>query len=210
MKKITSPKRLQNLLETGHITSFFSSADLPFELYQFAKGEFLNNELDPSRYLLFPVSGSVRILHVRDDGTMYQIASGRSMTCLGDMEFASGRISPYLVEAVTSCSCVVLPLRDVRTALENDPVFLRFLLRQLAAKMDLSTATQAIPRSLKERLDFYIRTQCTDNTLKGVAKAASALAVSRRQLLRILKQMCEEEIMTKTGKGSYVLNTEKK
>ncbi len=207
MKKINSSKQLHSLLEANHISSFFTSPDLPFELYQFAKGEFLNNKLDPSRYLLFPVSGSVRILHVRDDGTMYQIASGRSLTCLGDMEFASGRISPYLVEAVTSCRCIVLPLQNVRTILENDPVFLRFLLGQLAAKMDLSTASQAIPRSLKERLDFYIRTQCTDNTLKGVAKTASALAVSRRQLLRILKQMCEEGIMTKTGKGSYVLKT---
>jgi CRP-like cAMP-binding protein len=210
MKKTNSQKRLQTFLEADHISSFFSSPDLPFELYQFEKGEFLNNELDPSGYLLFPVSGSIRILHVRDDGSMYQIASGRSLTCLGDMEFASGRISPYLVEAVTVCQCIVLPLKNTRSSLENDPVFLRFLLCQLAEKMDLSTASQAIPRSLKERLDFYIRTQCTDNTLKGVAKAASALGVSRRQLLRILKQMCEEGTMAKTGKGTYTLQAEKK
>ena len=205
MELIRNRKMLESLLERHRITSFFRNSDLPFALYQFEKGEYLDSELDPSQHLIFPVSGTLRILHIRPDGTQDQIASGKQFTCLGDMEFASGKITPYLVEIMSPCMCIVLPLRGIRGRLENDPVFLRFLLGQLAEKIDVSTASKALPRSLTERLDFYIRTQCQDNTLKGVEKAASALACSKRQLLRILKQLCKEGKMVKTGHGSYKL-----
>lgn len=207
MKKIPDQKLLSRLLSRHSIESFFSVQDLPFELYSFEKGEYLNNELDPLEYLLFPVSGAVRILHIRDDGSVHQISAENKTLCLGDMEFATGRTSLYLIEAAHSGYCIALPLKECRKQLKQDPVFLNFLLGQLARKIELASASQALPRNLKERLDFYIRTQCQDNTLKGVERAASALSVSKRQLLRILKELCNEGIMEKEGKGTYRLLT---
>ncbi|MCR4950576.1 MAG: hypothetical protein K6A40_04545 [Solobacterium sp.] len=205
MKKINDPEKLKHLIRINRIDTYFQDADLPFELYVFDRGEFLNNELDPFDYFSFVVSGTIRILNIRDDGSSYQLASGSGFSVLGDLEFGSGTLSPYLVEIVRKTYCVSLPLKKCRQKLENDPVFLRMILQSLSQKLEAVTAAAAVPKNLSERLIHYMQYECEDQTLKAVEKSAARLLCSKRQLLRILKQMCEEGRIKKTGKGTYVL-----
>ena len=205
MKKINDPEKLKKLIRANKIDGFFQDADLPFVLYSFERGEFLNNELDPLDHFSFVVSGTIRILNIRDDGSSYQLASGSGFSVLGDLEFGSGSLSPYLVEIVRKTYCVSLPLKKCRRKLENDPVFLRMILQSLSQKLEAVTAAAAMPKTLSERLLHYMRNECEDRTLQAVEKSATRLSCSKRQLLRILKQMCEEGRIRKTGKGTYVL-----
>lgn len=205
MKRIKDEKKISRLLNEHHIRELFSSSDLPFELYAFEKGEFLNNELDPLHYITFVISGTIRILNIRDDGSLYQIASGSGFSCLGDMEFGSGQISPYLVEALRKTLCLVLPLAECRRQLENDPVFLRFLLKNVTAKLSGMTAAAAGPKTLREKTLYYMANECEDHTLSGVEKASCALACSKRQLLRILRSLCDENRIVRLGRGRYRL-----
>ena len=205
MKKVKDMKKLNEYLDQYHIRDCFSDPDLPFELYSFEKGEFLNNELDPFLYFSFVVSGTIRILHIREDGSVYEIASGRGPFSLGDMEFGSGEMSPYLVEVIRKTFCISLPLEKCRTKLENDPAFLRYLLRTIAEKMMAVTASLAMPKTLSEKVIHYMQYECPNQTLVGVERASYSLSCSKRQLLRILKQLCEEGIVEKTGRGTYHL-----
>ena len=205
MKKIKNEKQIHELLTKYHILSYFTYPNLPFELYIFEKGEFLNNEIDPYNYFCFILSGSSRILHVREDGSTKQIATIHESTCFGDIEFATGMYSAYLVEILKKTYCLAIPLSSCRKQLENDPVFLRYVLRNIGEKMEKVTTETVLPRDLEERVLYYIRYRCENKTLQGVENTASALSCSKRQLLRILKKMCEEEILVKEGKGTYKL-----
>lgn len=206
MKIIKDEKRIAEMINKHGIRELFSDPRLPFELYQFDKGEYLNNLLEPDRYISFIVSGTIRILNIRDDGSYYEIASGSGFSCIGDMEFGSGDISPYLVEIIRKTFCISLPLKKCRKKLENDPVFLRYILRSVTKKLNAATAMAAGPKTLQEKVLFYMEHECEDQTLKGVEKASYALSCSKRQLLRILKQFCEEGKVIRSGKGTYILH----
>ena len=205
MKKIKNEKRTDELIHLHGIHHLFTDPDLPFELVQFEKGEYMNNLLEPDQYLSFIVSGTIRILNIRDDGSLYEIASGSGFSCIGDLEFCSKEVSPYLVEIVRKTLCIVLPLKQCRGKIENDPVFLRYLLGSLAKKLHASTAMAAMPKTLEEKVLYFMENECENHTLKGVEKASYALSCSKRQLLRILKRFCEEGKVTKTAKGAYML-----
>ena len=205
MKKTENQNRLNGYLHKYHLQQYFSDMDLPFELYGFARGEFLNNELDPYEYLCFLVSGSARIMHVRDDGSYYRIADAMPLTLFGDMEFAKNAQTPYLIEISQPAECVVLPLKQCAAKLRQDPVFLCYLLSSLARKLDMLTEMNAFPKNLKEKVLHYMTYLSPDHSLTGIEATATTFSFSRRQLLRILKSLCEENKIRKTGKGRYEL-----
>ncbi len=202
MKIIENADTIQALLKQHDILSIFSDT-VPCTLYEFEKGEFLNNELDPYNYFCFIISGASRILHIREDGSMFQIALINDFTCFGDIEFATGNYSPYLVEITKRTQCIAIPLQLCRKQLENDPLFLRFVLKNIGEKMEKITSENVLPKDLEERVLYYINYMCKNKTLRGVENASSALSCSKRQLLRILKKMCDEGILIKEGKGTY-------
>lgn len=205
MKKINDPKKVKELVYREGIDKYFSGPDLPFELYIFDRGEYLNNELDPFLYFSFMISGRIRILNIREDGSLFQIAEGSGFSVLGDLEFGSGTASQYLIEVLRKTYCISLPLNLCRSKLENDPVFLMAIFRSLALKLDALTASVAVPKTLEERLLHYMENECDNQILTGIEKAASRLSCSKRQLLRILKKLCGEEVIVKTRKGRYEL-----
>lgn len=207
MRKIENQKKLNFWLEKYDIPGFFSCPNHSFELYQLEKKEYLNNELDPMDCILFVVSGSINILHVREDGSIFQIASVSGLICLGDTEFASGKPSPYLVEAAGRITCIALPLKKTRKELEEDPVFLSFIASELAKKIEAMTAFLAVPNSLPERVLYYLEKESPDHELHGIEKTACALSCSKRQLIRILNKLMEEDKIIRIGRGRYRLNT---
>ncbi len=205
MKKENNAKRLNGFLTRFGIPSFFGISPLPFELYSASRNETVNNELEFADHLVFFVAGAITITHVRDDGTSFTISELKEFTVLGDMEFAASAVSPDLVETRKKSWFVVLPLKDIRSQLMNDPVFLRNLLASISRKFILFSAAMTVPGSLRTRLLYHMQVTQNDHMIHSVVRTCSQLQCSKRQLLRILKQLCEEGIIEKNGKGSYRL-----
>ncbi len=202
MKKIENNQRKEAYLDRYFIRSLFRFPDrIGFELYEFSKGEIINNLMDPIDYLLFTVDGKIRICNVRNDGTPVLLVEEEDFTVLGDIEFARNEVSAYIVEAASKVTCLSVDVNRHHSVLENDPVFLSFLLRSVAEKLALTTVYILEPEDLRERTIYYLQHQ----TLSGVASAASYLHCSKRQLLRILKCLQEEGTVIKTGRGTYRL-----
>ncbi len=202
MKKIENNQRKEAYLDRYFIRSLFRFPDrIGFELYEFSKGEIINNLMDPIDYLLFTVDGKIRICNVRNDGTPVLLVEEEGFTVLGDIEFARNEVSAYIVEAASKVTCLSVDVNRHHSVLENDPVFLSFLLRSVAEKLALTTVYILEPEDLRERTIYYLQHQ----TLSGVASAASYLHCSKRQLLRILKCLQEEGTVIKTGRGTYRL-----
>ncbi len=205
MKKIENIKRIEAYLNRYSVRSLFQRPEqIGFELYEFSKGENINNLMDPIDHLLFTVDGRIRIFNIRNNGTLALLVEGGGFTVLGDVEFARKEVSYYVVEAASRVTCLSIDMKKYRSVLENDPVFLSFLLRSVSEKLTMTTAYILEPEDLRDRTIYYFE-HADDQTLKGVAAAASYLNCSKRQLLRILKSLQEEGRVIKTGKGSYSL-----
>jgi len=207
MKKIDDHKRLHGYITLHHMNDLFSMPDVPFELYALDKGEFINHVLDPNEHMNFLVDGKIRIYNLRDDNSLYQISRWNGFMCLSDMEFVRMTHKEYMVECQSPCEVVSIPLNRIRGLLENDPVFLRFLLLSLGKKLASMSESLAETGDLRSRV-LYAMTYEMNGTLSGVGHAAEGLKCSRRQLQRLLKELCDEGIIVKIKKGTYAL-TEK-
>lgn len=84
-------------------------------------------------------------------------------------------------------------------------MFLRFVLGQLAGKLSLSAAMTASTQNLEEKLLFFLEKVQADHTISSVNQTLQALHCSRRQLQRVLKKLCEDGLVIKTGRGCYRL-----
>ena len=61
---------------------------------------------------------------------------------------------------------------------------------------------------LRERLLYYIRYECPDQTITSVSQTAFCLNYSLRQTQRVLQELTKEGVLKREGKGHYAL-TEK-
>lgn len=203
MKEIVDQNRLERFF--GEQQAYFRQRPPVLKLVEFEKGEILNDPLQPLSCFYIIVRGSVSIYHLTEDGSIRYISKAASGTLLGDMEFSgAGNLSLY-IEAAETVLCLAVPFSENQSVLENDPVFLRFVLNQLAAKLSLSAVMTASAQTLEEKLLFFLRKVQPDHAISSVNHALQPLHCSRRQLQRVLKKLCDESMVVKTGRGCYRL-----
>ena len=183
----------------------FSRRPPVMKLVEFEKGELINDPLQPLSRFYIIVKGSVSIYNLTDDGSIRYISEAAAGTLLGDMEFSGAGNQSFYIEAGETVLCLALPFRENLGCLENDPVFLRFVLRQLAGKLSLSAMITAAAQTLEEKLLFFLSRVQPDHEIRSVNQTLQPLHCSRRQLQRVLKKLCEEGRIIKTGRGRYRL-----
>ena len=78
-------------------------------------------------------------------------------------------------------------------------------LRQLAGKLSLSAVMTVSAQTLEEKVLIFLRKVQADHTISSVNQALQAFHCSRRQLQRVLKKLCDEGLVVRTGRGCYRL-----
>lgn len=203
MKEIVDKNRLEFFF--GEQQAHFRQRPPVLKLVEFEKGEILNDPLQPLSCFYIIVRGSVSIYHLTEDGSIRYISKAASGTLLGDMEFSGAGNQSFYIEAAETVLCLTMPFRENLEVLENDPVFLRFVLIQLAGKLSLSAVMTASAQTLEEKVLFFLRKVQPDHAILSVNHALQALHCSRRQLQRVLKKLCDEGLIIKIGRGCYRL-----
>ena len=203
MKEIVEKDRLEHFF--GERQAHFRQRPPVIKLVEFEKGEILNDPLKPLDRFYILVRGSVSIYNLTEDGTIRYISKASRGTLLGDMEFSGAGNQSFYIEAAETVLCLAMPFRENQRALENDPVFLRFVVRQLAGKLSLSAGMTVSAQTLEEKVLFFLGKVQADHTISSVNQAFQALHCSRRQLQRVLKKLCDESLIVKMGRGRYRL-----
>ena len=203
VKEIVEKDRLEHFF--GEQQAHFLQRPPVLKLAEFTKGEILNDPLRLLSRFYIIVRGSVSIYSLTEDGSIRYISKAASGTLLGDMEFSGAGNLSFYIEAAETVLCLDLPFRENQEVLENDPVFLRFVLRQLAGKLSLSAVMTASAQTLEEKVLLFLRKVQADHAISSVNQALQALHCSRRQLQRVLKKLCGEGLVVKTGRGCYRL-----
>ncbi len=203
MKEIADRDRLEYFF--GEQQAHFRQRPPVLKLVEFEKGEILNGPLRPLSRFYIIVKGSVSIYNLTEDGSIRHIAKAARGTLLGDVEFSGEGNQSFYIEAAETVLCLAMPFRENQAILENDPVFLRFVLGQLAGKLSLSAVITASAQTLEEKVLFFLRKVQADHKISSVNHALPLLHCSRRQLQRVLKKLCDEDLIVKTGRGCYRL-----
>lgn len=205
MKIIRDREKVKELMEREEIGGYFDTENLPFELYQYEKGEILASPDRPLNGILFLVEGTVQIYGILSDGGKHSVRLMEKPTILGDVEFARNIRSPLFTEAMTTVTCLALPFDICKADLDKDVRFLHVLLQSLVMKLVSNSKDTVETPTLRERVLFYLENVSPDHRLEGIEAATVQLRCSRRQLQRVLKELCGENKITRTGKGKYKL-----
>lgn len=136
------------------------------KLVEFEKGEILNGPLRPLSRFYIIVKGSVSIYNLTEDGSIRYVAKAASGTLLGDVEFSGEGNQSFYIEAAETVLCLAMPFRENQAILEDDPVFLRFVLGQLAGKLSLSAVITASAQTLEEKVLFFLRKVQADHKIR--------------------------------------------
>lgn len=203
MKEIKDAKKLEIYLEEQRL--HFQQPLQLLKLVQFEKGELLTGPLHPLKSFYIVVEGSVSIYYITEDASVRPISKAGTGILLGDMEFSGMEKGLYYVEAAEKVICLAIPFQENRSMLENDPIFLRFVLTQLAEKLSLSSQLDVITQTLEEKLLFYLSNVEPNHEISSVSQTLQVLHCSRRQLQRVLKSLCDNNILIKRGRGCYEL-----
>ena len=203
MKEIKDAKKLEIYLEEQRL--HFQQPLQLLKLVQVEKGELLTGPLHPLKSFYIVVEGSVSIYYITEDASVRPISKAGTGILLGDMEFSGMEKGLYYVEAAEKVICLAIPFQENRSMLENDPIFLRFVLTQLAEKLSLSSQLDVITQTLEEKLLFYLSNVEPNHEISSVSQTLQVLHCSRRQLQRVLKSLCDNNILIKKGRGCYEL-----
>lgn len=203
MRVIYDEQLLQKSLTELDLQSKFQMDRIRPVLCVYEKGELLTGPHIEQKYLLFLVSGIVQIYGVGADGRKIPVNLVKKGTIIGDVEFCNARNSNLFSEVVRDVLCIGIYIPEYREILENDICFLRFLLSSVSSKVYLTSASDSPEISVEEKLLSYIKNECPGNILNGVEHAALRLQCSRRQLQRVLRDLCEQGRLVRLGKGKY-------
>ena len=110
-----------------------------------------------------------------------------------------------LAEAISSLLTIAIDTVQYKDKLLQNIAFLQLMAATLANKISTITNADAAPSSLSERILNYMKFKCDNHILSGIEKTAFRLHCSPRQLQRILNQFEKDNVVTKIGKGRYIM-----
>lgn len=205
MREIRDPVLLEEYLTKYHIRERFSTRELPFRLVEYAPGEIINLLRPAEAYFKFLVEGVLDLYLILPNGEKHMIHRFDHFGVLGDMEFCGKQMSNHCQEVLETVRTVELPMDYLQEHTANDPVFLRFLLDQMAFVLSFCLPVHPEFDSLRDALLYHMKHIRPDGTICSVEDTASRLNCSRRQLQRILKQLLAEKRIHRLGRGCYQL-----
>lgn len=203
METISNRMLLEDYLESFHIMEHFSIERPNFYLLHYLPHELITTPFSPSQYIQFVVKGELLLYDMPNEySTVMLQTTYNEVSLLGEVEIVDTQFTPFFVEARTDVYTVALYLDEYKERLLNDPVFLRYLCATLAKKLKgaVSSST-AMP--LIDRMRAFIASTDPSKPLKDISVLARTFNVSNRQLLRVLKQLCEEGALRHDRKGEY-------
>lgn len=203
METVNDRKLRDYYLEKRRIHDLFSTCVPNFFLLHYQPGELLTNPFSPSQYLQFVVEGELLLYDMPDeDSTVMLQTSYNEVNLLGEVELLDAQFTPFFVEARTDVYTLALYLEQYQQILLNDPAFLRYLCSCLASKLNGAVAS-SMQMPLKKRVALSLQYADDSQCITDIGRLAKTFNVSNRQLLRVLKDFCQEGILEHSQKGVY-------
>lgn len=203
METVNNRRLLEQYTLKRGIRELFGNEMPNFFLLHYSPGELLTTPFSPSKYLQFIVEGELLLYDMPDeDSTVMLQTTYNEVNLLGEVELLDAKFTPFFVEAKTDVYTLAVYLEAYRQQLLNDVVFMRYLCVCLSNKLNGAVvSSQRMP--LKKRVARSLQYAEEYDRITDICRLAQSLNVSKRQLLRVLKDFCDEGILVHEKKGTY-------
>ncbi len=203
METINDRRLLNSYIEKRGLRAHFSGEMPRFFLLHYSPGELLTNSFSPSRYLQFIVEGDLLLYDMPDEESTVTLQTNyNEISLLGEVELLDTMFTPFFVEAKTDVYTLAVYIDQYRQQLLNDPVFLCYLCRCLANKLN-GAVVSSQHMSLRKRVILSLQHAEVGQEITDISHLALTLNVSCRQLLRVLKALCTDGMLEHPHKGVY-------
>ena len=186
----------------ARIKEYFSHLNYNFKEIIYPKGTIIISPLKKNNKILFILEGDIRLYAINEEGGLFPVATSSGFNMLGDMEFASNHYTTFYVEAKSDVKGVYLDLETERKKLSKDVIFLNHVIKNLADKVNAYSNIKTFNPTVEERVLAYLKVH---HSFSGIDSLCSILQCSKRQLLRVLKNLCDQGIIVKEKRGVYSL-----
>ncbi|KAB3529246.1 helix-turn-helix domain-containing protein [Alkaliphilus serpentinus] len=220
MKKINNPQLLSTYLEKYNIQSVFTSDMLQYmELFEFQRGQSICKPMDEMPYFYFHVKGKLKVYAMADNGKSVLLRFNKPLSILGDVELLDERLVKCYVDSSDNSHLIGIRLEHLHKYAFDDPVFLRFIIKNLSYKLytisNASSINLLFP--LENRLASYLLSITSDEydsrvkeiKTNNLGEMASLLGCSYRHLARVIKAFENAGIVKNEKKKLTVLDFSK-
>ena len=188
---------ITHYLKINKTLEVFSEIDTAyFQLNHFEKGELICNIDDEMDRLYFVVKGKVKVYTITPEGKKLILRFINPLAIVGDIELIQNSKAHNVVEACSDVVAISISNTVIRNKLLHDPIFMKFLLENIANTLKISTRFTALNLlyPVEVRVASYLLSISTDsngNMYKGdldatsVTSIADFIGVSYRHVIRV-------------------------
>ncbi|HDR8184531.1 TPA: cyclic nucleotide-binding domain-containing protein [Bacillus thuringiensis] len=202
---------ITHYLKTNKTLEFFSGIDTAyFQVNHFEKGELICNIEDELNRLYFVIKGKVKVYTITPEGKKLILRFINPLAIVGDIELIQNSKAHNAVEACSDVVVMSISHTVIRNKLIQDPIFMKFLLENIANTLKISTRFTALNLlyPVEVRVASYLLSISTDsygNMYKedldatSVSSIADFIGVSYRHVIRVLQKFYNEKLIEKSN-----------
>ncbi|MED3316122.1 Crp/Fnr family transcriptional regulator [Bacillus wiedmannii] len=196
-------------LKTNKMLEIFSEIDTAyFQVNHFEKGKFICNIDDAMDRLYFVVKGKVKVYTITQEGKKLILRFINPLAVVGDIEFIQNSKAHNVVEACSDVIAISISHAVIRNKLLHDPIFMNFLLENIANTLKISTRFTALNLlyPVEVRVASYLLSISTDSNgnmnkidldATSISSIADFIGVSYRHVIRVLQKFYKEKLIEK-------------
>ncbi|HDR7872058.1 TPA: Crp/Fnr family transcriptional regulator, partial [Bacillus wiedmannii] len=194
-------------LKTNKMLEIFSEIDTAyFQVNHFEKGKFICNIDDAMDRLYFVVKGKVKVYTITPEGKKLILRFINPLAVVGDIEFIQNSKAHNVVEACSDVIAISISHAVIRNKLLHDPIFMNFLLENIANTLKISTRFTALNLlyPVEVRVASYLLSISTDSNgnmnkkdldATSISSIADFIGVSYRHVIRVLQKFYKEKLI---------------
>jgi len=198
-------------LKTNKIFEIFSEIDTAyFQINHFEKGKLICDKDDEINRLYFVVKGKVKVYTITPEGKKLILRFINPLAVVGDLELIQKSKTHNVVEACSDVVAISISNTVIRNKLLHDPIFMMFLLENIANTLKISTRFTALNLlyPVEVRVASYLLSISTDsngNMYKedldstSVSSIADFIGISYRHVIRVLQKFYSEKLIEKNN-----------
>ncbi|MES5894219.1 cyclic nucleotide-binding domain-containing protein [Bacillus cereus group sp. RP43] len=181
-----------------------------FQVNHFEKGKLICDKDDEMHRLYFVIKGKVKVYTITPEGKKLILRFINPLAVVGDIELIQNSKAHNVVEACSDVVAISISNTVIRNKLLHDPIFMNFLLENIANTLKISTRFTALNLlyPVEVRVASYLLSISTDsngNMYKedldstSVSSIADYIGVSYRHAIRVLQKFYNEKLIEKNN-----------
>ncbi|HDR4601794.1 cyclic nucleotide-binding domain-containing protein [Bacillus anthracis] len=211
MKVENRSELIMHYLKNYKLLEFFSEIDIDYlQVNHFKKGTLICDKDEEIHRLYFVVKGKVKVYTITPEGKKLILRFINPLAVVGDIELIQKSKTHNVVEACSDVITISISNAVIRNKLIQDPIFMNFLLENIANTLKISTRFTALNLlyPVEVRVASYLLSISTDSNgnmykedldATSVSSIADFIGVSYRHVIRVLQKFYNEKLIEKSN-----------